>query len=172
MPNIKSAAKRVKTAEKKNLQNRSIKSEVNTAIKKFKAAVYANNVAEAEALLPQTVSIIDSAASKGVFHKNKANNKKAALATLLHNLKTGKLEKFLESKVDNRVRIAEKRAREEQERLEARKAREEARAQKEAEKANAKKDTKKAPAKKAKEAATEEAPKKTPKKKTEEPKEE
>ena len=64
MPNIKSAIKRVKVTEKKNLRNRMIKSAMRTSIKKFDTAV-------------------DKAAAKGVIHKNAANRKKARLAKRL-----------------------------------------------------------------------------------------
>lgn len=87
MPNIKSAKKRVLVTEKKNSQNKMIKSAVKTAIKKYNAALAAGDVAEAEKLLPETVSIIDSAVSKGIIHKNNAANKKSALAKNLNALK-------------------------------------------------------------------------------------
>ena len=87
MPNIKSAKKRVVVAEKKNTQNRMIKSAVKTAIKKFNAALAAGDAEAAEKLLPETVSVIDSAASKGILHKNNAANKKSALAKNLNALK-------------------------------------------------------------------------------------
>ena len=87
MPNIKSAKKRVLVTEKKYSQNKMIKSAVKTAIKKYNAALAAGDVAEAEKLLPETVSIIDSAASKGIIHKNNAANKKSALAKNLNALK-------------------------------------------------------------------------------------
>lgn len=87
MPNIKSAKKRVAVIEKKTSQNKMIKSSVKTAIKKFNAALAAGDVAAAEKLLPETVSIIDSAASKGILHKNNAANKKSALAKNLNALK-------------------------------------------------------------------------------------
>ena len=80
MPNIKSAKKRVAVTEKKNTQNKMIKSAVKTAIKKYNAVLAAGDIAEAEKLLPETVSAIDSAASKGILHKNNAANKKSALA--------------------------------------------------------------------------------------------
>ncbi len=80
MPNIKSAKKRVLVTEKKNSINKSIKAEVKTAIKKLNAAIEAGNVKEANELLPATMSVIDSACSKGVIHKNNAANKKSALA--------------------------------------------------------------------------------------------
>ena len=142
MPNIKSAKKRVKIAEKKNLRNRIIKSSVKSAIKKFNAAIMANDPAAAETLLSDTFSVIDSAASKGVIHKNNAANKKAALAKTLNDLKTGKL--VIPTVVDHKTRIAEKRAAEEKARQEAREAREQLRAQKEAEKQEKDKKAKKA----------------------------
>ena len=87
MPNIKSAKKRVLVTEKKNTQNRMIRSAVKTAIKKFNAALAAGDAEAAEKLLPETVSTIDSAASKGILHKNNAANKKSALAKNLNALK-------------------------------------------------------------------------------------
>lgn len=42
MPNIKSAKKRVKVSEKKNLRNRMVKSAVRTAVKKFEVALDAD----------------------------------------------------------------------------------------------------------------------------------
>lgn len=82
MPNIKSAKKRVKVSEKKNLRNRVVKSGVRTAVKKFDAAV-ATDAASAAAVLSDTTSAIDKAAAKGVMHKNAANRKKARLAKRL-----------------------------------------------------------------------------------------
>ncbi len=80
MPNIKSAKKRVLVTEKKTEENKAIKSALKTQIKKFLAAVNAGEKEQAAALYPATVSAIDSAASKGILHKNNANNKKAKLA--------------------------------------------------------------------------------------------
>ena len=82
MPNIKSAIKRVKVNEKKNLRNRMIKSATRTAVKKYDAAI-ADGTADAT-LLSATASAIDKAASKGVIHKNAANRKKARLAKRLN----------------------------------------------------------------------------------------
>ena len=79
MPNIKSAKKRVKVSEKKNLRNRMIKS---TSVKKLEAAIAADPQT-ANAQLVVTTSAIDKAASKGVMHKNAANRKKARLAKQL-----------------------------------------------------------------------------------------
>ena len=83
VPNIKSAKKRVLVTEKKAQQNKAIKSALKTSIKKFLAAVNAGDKETAEKLYPETVSAIDSAATKGILHKNNANNKKAKLAKKL-----------------------------------------------------------------------------------------
>ena len=81
MPNIKSAIKRVKVTEKKNLRNRMIKSAMKTSVKKFETA-FAAGTADA-ALLSATQSALDKAVTKGVMHKNAANRKKARLAKRL-----------------------------------------------------------------------------------------
>ena len=82
MPNIKSAMKRVKVSEKKNLRNRIIKSKVKTAMKKFDVELAANPSA-AGAQYTVTTSAIDKAVAKGVLHKNTASRKKARLAKKL-----------------------------------------------------------------------------------------
>ena len=87
MPNIKSAKKRVSVTEKKNTENKMIKSAVKTAIRKYMAAIAAGDADAAEKLLPETVSVIDSAAAKGILHKNNAANKKSGLAKKLNELK-------------------------------------------------------------------------------------
>jgi len=80
VPNIKSAKKRVTVTEAKTLVNKNNRNEVKTAIKKLNAALDANDVDTAKALIPTTFSLIDSAVSKGIMHKNTAANKKSGLA--------------------------------------------------------------------------------------------
>ena len=82
MPNIKSAMKRVKVSEKKNLRNRMVKTGVKTAIKKYQVALM-EGAQPAGAQLSATTSAIDKAVAKGVMHKNAANRKKARLAKQL-----------------------------------------------------------------------------------------
>ena len=83
MPNIKSAKKRVLVIEKKTMRNKAIKSALKTQVKKFLAACEAADKETATKLFPETVSAIDAAATKGVIHKNNANNRKAKLAKKL-----------------------------------------------------------------------------------------
>ena len=87
MPNIKSAKKRVLISKKKNAENVAKKSRVKNAIKKFNAAIDAGDIALAEQLLPETVSVIDRAASDGVYHANTAARKTANVCRALDKLK-------------------------------------------------------------------------------------
>ena len=89
MPNIKSAEKRVSVSATKKLQNQKIRSQMQTAIKKFNAAISEGNVELAKQLLPVTSSKIDNAAVKNVLHKNAANSKKAQNARKLSQLAKG-----------------------------------------------------------------------------------
>ena len=55
-----------------------------TAIKKFEAAVAANNAEEAKALFVKATKSLDMAAQKGVVHQNMAARKKSRLAAKLN----------------------------------------------------------------------------------------
>ena len=65
------------------MQNKAVKSALKTQIKKFLEAVNAGDKETATKLFPETVSAIDAAVTKGVIHKNNANNRKAKLAKKL-----------------------------------------------------------------------------------------
>ena len=80
MPNIKSAAKRVLTIQKRTERNRRIKSTVRTAVRRFHEALASDNKEEAQAKLRQALVLIDKAATKGVMHKNTAARRKSRLA--------------------------------------------------------------------------------------------
>lgn len=87
MPNIKSQIKRLRQAEKRRLRNKSIKSEVKTFIKKFEAALKSGDLIAAEKAFRMAQKKIDTAKSKGVFHKNTAARKISKLAKKLSDLK-------------------------------------------------------------------------------------
>ena len=86
MPNIKSAKKRVKVAEAKNLRNRMFKSQLKTTIKKFDAAATEGNKENAEAAYKAAVKSVDRAVSKGLLHKNNAARKKSSMASKMNAL--------------------------------------------------------------------------------------
>ena len=87
MPIIKSAKKREEVAIRNNARNKSERSALATAVKKYNTAIANKDVQLAEKLLPETFSKIDEEVSKGIIHKNKANNKKANLSIELTKLK-------------------------------------------------------------------------------------
>jgi small subunit ribosomal protein S20 len=78
--NIKSQIKRIKTNEKARLRNKSVKSSLKTAIRKFREAADAGDVAAATELARTASRQLDKAASKGIIHANQAANRKSALA--------------------------------------------------------------------------------------------
>jgi small subunit ribosomal protein S20 len=84
LANIKSAKKRIKVIANKTMRNKMIKSRTKTAIKKLLSAVAAGDKAQAQEALTAAVSIIDKAASKGVYHKNNASRKKSRLTKLVN----------------------------------------------------------------------------------------
>ena len=85
MANIKSAKKRILVNETKAARNKSIKSGVKTAVKKVDVAVAEGNK-EAAAALQNAISIIDKAATKGVYHKNTASRKISRLTKAVNNV--------------------------------------------------------------------------------------
>ena len=80
MPNIKSAKKRFLVNEKKTEQNKAIRSAVKTEIKKVELLIKGNKLEGIKDALACAFAKIDSAASKNIYHKKNASNKKAKLA--------------------------------------------------------------------------------------------
>jgi len=79
MANHKSAVKKAAHDVEARLRNRANRSSLKTAIKKFLGVVQAGQKAEAAALLPATLGLVDKACRKGVLHKNAANRTKSRL---------------------------------------------------------------------------------------------
>ena len=86
MANIKSQIKRNRQNEKRRLRNKSVKSSLKTAIRKFNQASESGDVEAATTLLRDATRRLDKAASKGVIHKNQAANRKSAIAKRLESL--------------------------------------------------------------------------------------
>lgn len=80
MANTKSAEKRNRQNIKRREHNRAHRSRLRTAIKRLRTAVASGNAAEAQALLPETLGVIDATAQKGVIHTNTASRYKSRLA--------------------------------------------------------------------------------------------
>ncbi|MFA5698769.1 MAG: 30S ribosomal protein S20 [Sphaerochaeta sp.] len=75
----RSAEKRERQNQKRRLRNRSAKSTMKTAIKKFNEAVASGDIDQANTNLALSLKVIDSTASKGIIHKNTADRKKSRL---------------------------------------------------------------------------------------------
>ena len=80
MANIKSQIKRIKTNEKRRQRNKSVRSAVRTAVRRFREAAEAGDTEKATELQRSAARALDKAASKGVIHKNQAANRKSAMA--------------------------------------------------------------------------------------------
>ena len=86
MPNIKSAKKRVRVSEKKNLHNRMFKSALHTSIRKYNVALEAGDKEAASVIYRETVKKIDQGVAKGIIHKNTAARKKSQFTKALNNM--------------------------------------------------------------------------------------
>lgn len=80
MANIKSQKKRILTNEKARLRNKSVKSSLKTAVRRFHEAAEAGDADKATEAARDAARSLDKAVSKGVIHKNQAANRKSAIA--------------------------------------------------------------------------------------------
>jgi len=78
--NIKSQIKRIGQNERRRLRNKAVKSELKTAVRRFRDAANSGDAAAANSALRTASKLLDKAASKGVIHKNQAANRKSAMA--------------------------------------------------------------------------------------------
>jgi len=84
--NIRSQIKRNRQNEKRRLRNKSVKSSLKTAVRKFNETAATGDSEAATALLRDASRKLDKAVSKGVIHKNQAANRKSAIAKRLASL--------------------------------------------------------------------------------------
>ena len=75
MPNIKSQKKRVITNNKANEANRAKRSRVRGAVKEFNVALENGEIAKAEELLKNAISLINRAKSDGIYTQNNDSRK-------------------------------------------------------------------------------------------------
>jgi len=79
MANHKSAVKKARHDLAVRLRNRSNRSAMKTAIKRFLGIISTGDKVAASAILPTTLGVVDRACRKGVLHKNAANRYKSRL---------------------------------------------------------------------------------------------
>ena len=80
MANIKSQIKRNRQAERARERNKSVKSALRTAVRRFREAADAGDAESARTHAVEASKRLDKAASKGVIHKNQAANRKSSIA--------------------------------------------------------------------------------------------
>jgi len=83
MANHKSAKKRIRSNEAKNLRNKYQHKTTRNAVRKLRGLT---EKAEAQTLMPTVSAMIDKLAKRNVIHKNKAANLKSGLAVLINKL--------------------------------------------------------------------------------------
>ncbi|MEW5816928.1 MAG: 30S ribosomal protein S20 [Spirochaetota bacterium] len=88
MPSKRSAEKRHRQSVGRRLRNRRLRSNVKTEVKKFLEAVNNSDKAAADQQYNKVIRLIDTAAGKGLFHKNNAARKKSRLHKHLVNMIT------------------------------------------------------------------------------------
>lgn len=81
-----SAAKRHRQSEKRRVRNRAVRSRVRSSIRSFLAAAEANDKDGASTQLQTITKLIDTAAGKGVYHKNTAARTKSRLRKKLNEM--------------------------------------------------------------------------------------
>lgn len=80
MANIKSQIKRIKTNEKRQERNKSVRSALKTAVRHYRSAAASGDAEKATLTMREASRALDKAASKGVIHANQAANRKSAMA--------------------------------------------------------------------------------------------
>ena len=86
MPQIKSNIKTMEKDAARHAANSRVKSSVHTAIRRTTEAIATGDAEAVKKAYDKASSVIDSAAQKGVLHKNTAARKKSRLAAKVNEL--------------------------------------------------------------------------------------
>lgn len=84
MANTKSAQKQVRASQKKQLRNKSVRSQAKTMVKKAEGLIFSGQVKKAEGDVKAAISSLDKAAGKGIIHPNNAARRKSRLMKKLN----------------------------------------------------------------------------------------
>ena len=84
MANLKSAIKRLRSAERRYLHNRVYRGGARTSVKKARQLIEAGRLEEARDAVRMASSALDKAAQKGIIHKNNAARRKSRLVQALN----------------------------------------------------------------------------------------
>jgi small subunit ribosomal protein S20 len=78
--NIKSQIKRNKQNERRHERNKAVKTNLKSAVRKFRELAEAGDKEAAVVAGQDAARRLDKAASKGIIHKNQAANRKSSIA--------------------------------------------------------------------------------------------
>ena len=92
MPNIKSAMKRVKTAEKSHQRNVQAKAKIKTLRKKVVSAIEGSDEAASLKAYGEFCSALDKAAKDGIIPKNTAIRRKGRMGAMMRKAAAAKAE--------------------------------------------------------------------------------
>ncbi|MFQ5777176.1 MAG: 30S ribosomal protein S20 [Terriglobia bacterium] len=82
----KSVLKRIRQTERRTATNRANRSRLRTQLKRFRRALEAGQLQQAQELLCPTLSVIDRSIQKGILHPNSAARTKSRLLLRYHTL--------------------------------------------------------------------------------------
>jgi small subunit ribosomal protein S20 len=86
LANSKSSKKRIRVAERRRDENKPLRTEARTFVKKAEVAIASGDVGAAEAAIREAASVLDRVADKDVIHKNNAARRKSRLMAKYHTL--------------------------------------------------------------------------------------
>ena len=86
MANHKSAKKRIRSTARRNLINKSTRSQLRTLEKELRQAIEKKDKTKALEEFKVFSAKMDSSVRKGLYHKNKVNRKKSRLSALVNSL--------------------------------------------------------------------------------------
>lgn len=97
MPSSKSTEKRVRIAEKRQLRNKSVRSEVKTSITKAEKLIFSGELEAARQAVITAIGSLDKAAEKGILHSNNTARRKSRLMKKLNQAQALSLAKTEEA---------------------------------------------------------------------------
>ena len=86
LANSKSSKKRIRVAERRRNENKPLRTEARTFVRKAENAIASGDVAAADVATREAVSVLDRVADKDVIHKNNAARRKSRLIAKYHAL--------------------------------------------------------------------------------------
>ena len=84
MPRSKSAQKQVRVAERRQMRNKSIRSQCKTNITKAEKLIFSGDLDSAQKAVGVAISSLDKAAEKGILHPNNVARRKSRLMNKLN----------------------------------------------------------------------------------------